>query len=81
MYPYVAPHAGKIHTLITLGIRDRTKALVFQALKHRRTAFANLAPNSATRYYVSQLRCRGAAHVKRQIANHSAAASFRGTAR
>jgi hypothetical protein len=26
-YPYVAPHTAKIHTLITLGIRHRAKAL------------------------------------------------------
>src|SRR5260221_10495942 len=30
-YPYVAPHTAKIHTLITLGIRYRTKPLVFEA--------------------------------------------------
>ena len=28
MYPYVAPHTAKIHTLITLGIRIRTNRLV-----------------------------------------------------
>jgi hypothetical protein len=30
MYPYVAPHTSKIHTLITLGISIRTKPLVFK---------------------------------------------------
>jgi hypothetical protein len=28
--PYVAPHTAKIHTPITLGIRNRAKLLVFQ---------------------------------------------------
>jgi hypothetical protein len=31
MYPYVAPHTSKIHTLITLGIRHRNKPLVLKA--------------------------------------------------
>jgi hypothetical protein len=31
MYPYVAPHTAKIHTLITLGIHIRTNPLVFRA--------------------------------------------------
>jgi hypothetical protein len=35
MYPYVAPHASKIHTLITLGIRNRTKPLVLKARMYR----------------------------------------------
>jgi hypothetical protein len=30
MYPYVAAHTAKIHTLITLGIRRGEKRLVFQ---------------------------------------------------
>jgi hypothetical protein len=30
VYPYVAPHTAKIHTPITLGIRRRTKPLVFE---------------------------------------------------
>ena len=30
MYPYVAPHIAKIHAPITLGIRRRTKPLVFE---------------------------------------------------
>ena len=30
IYPYVAPHTSKIHTLITLGNRHRTKPLVFK---------------------------------------------------
>src|SRR5450631_224575 len=34
MYPYVAPHTAKIHTLITLGIRRLTKLLVLKARKH-----------------------------------------------
>src|SRR5258708_20180202 len=32
-HPYVAPRTAKIHTLITLGIRHRAKALVFQLRK------------------------------------------------
>jgi len=28
-YPYVAPHTTNIHTSITLGMRCRTKPLVF----------------------------------------------------
>jgi len=30
MYPYVAPHTSKIHTLVTLGIRHCTKPRVFK---------------------------------------------------
>jgi hypothetical protein len=30
MYPYVAPHTAKIHTLITLGISTRTKPHVLK---------------------------------------------------
>jgi hypothetical protein len=33
MYPYVAPHTSKIHTLITLGIRHRVKVLVSKPRK------------------------------------------------
>ena len=29
-WPYTAPHTAKIHTLITLGIGIRAKALVFK---------------------------------------------------
>jgi len=31
MYPYVALHTAKIHTLITLGLSNRTKPLVLKA--------------------------------------------------
>jgi len=44
MYPYVAPHTAKIHTLITLGIRDCAKALVFQLRKHRPGGFDSHRP-------------------------------------
>src|ERR1700722_16119277 len=44
MYPYVAPHTAKIHTLITLGIRHRAKALVFQLGKHRPCGFDSHRP-------------------------------------
>src|ERR1700733_13479926 len=44
MYPYVAPHTAKIHTLITLGIRHCAKALVFQLRKHRPDGFDSHRP-------------------------------------
>ena len=52
MYPYVAPHAAKIHTLITPGIRHRFKPLVLKARKrlprgfdsHRPLQLARLPP-------------------------------------
>jgi hypothetical protein len=34
MYPYVAPHTAKIHTLITLGISIRRKPLVLWFRQH-----------------------------------------------
>src|SRR5277367_2872530 len=44
MYPYVAPHAAKIHTLITLGIRHRAKPLVFKIRKRRPCGFDSHRP-------------------------------------
>jgi hypothetical protein len=44
MYPYVAPHTSKIHTLITLGIRNRTKPLVLKARMHRPCGFDSHRP-------------------------------------
>jgi hypothetical protein len=35
MYPYVAPHTAKIHTLITLGVRHRAKPHVFKVRTRR----------------------------------------------
>src|ERR1700736_3099751 len=44
MYPYVAPHTSKIHTLITLGIRNRTKPLDLKARMHRPCGFDSHRP-------------------------------------
>jgi hypothetical protein len=44
MYPYVAPHAAKIHTLITLGFRHRAKPLVLWARKRRPCGFDSHRP-------------------------------------
>jgi hypothetical protein len=44
MYPYVAPHTAKIRTLITLGIRHRTKPLVLEAQKRRPRGFDSHRP-------------------------------------
>jgi hypothetical protein len=43
MLPYVVPHTAKIHTLITLGIRDRAKPLVFKPRKRRRVGSIPIA--------------------------------------
>src|ERR1700735_4535462 len=46
-YPYVAyiaPHTTKIHTLITLGIRHRSKALAFWPLKRPPHGFDSHRP-------------------------------------
>jgi hypothetical protein len=40
----VAPHTAKIHTLITLGIRNRTKPLVLKARKRRPCGFDSHRP-------------------------------------
>jgi hypothetical protein len=58
MYPYVAPHTSKIHTLITLGIRNRTKPLVLKARKHRPCGFDSHRPLHFSLPGVS-LRCPG----------------------
>ena len=44
MYPYVAPHIAKIHTLITLGISLRTKPLVFRFRTRRPGGFDSYRP-------------------------------------
>jgi hypothetical protein len=44
MYPYVAPHTAKIHTLITLGIRHRAKPLVFKSQKRPPRGFDSHRP-------------------------------------
>ena len=44
MYPHVAPHTAKFHTLITPGIRHRAKALVFQLREHRPCGFDSHRP-------------------------------------
>ena len=44
MYPYVAPHTAKIHTLITLGIRHRTKPLVLKDRKRLPRGFDSHRP-------------------------------------
>jgi hypothetical protein len=41
---YVAPHSAKIHTLITFGIRNRTKPLVLKARKHGPCGFDSHRP-------------------------------------
>src|SRR5450755_851357 len=40
----MAPHTAKIHTLITLGIRHRTKLLVFKARKRLPCGFDSHRP-------------------------------------
>jgi hypothetical protein len=42
--PFVAPHAAKINTRITRGIRNRTKPLVLKARKHRPCGFDSHRP-------------------------------------
>jgi hypothetical protein len=42
--PHVAPHTEKIHTLITLGIRDRTKPLVLRPRARRTRGFDSHRP-------------------------------------
>ena len=42
--PYVAPHTAKIHTLITLGIRNRTKQLILSVRKRRPCGFDSHRP-------------------------------------
>src|SRR5216684_1513199 len=44
MYPYVAPHTAKIHTLITLGISIRTKPLVLKTWRRRPCGFDSHRP-------------------------------------
>src|ERR1700674_4671797 len=44
MYPYVAPHTSKIHTLITLGISIRAKPLVLKARKRLPRGFDSHRP-------------------------------------
>src|SRR5216684_6845105 len=44
MYPYVAPHTAKIHTLITLGISIRTKPLVLKTWKRLPCGFDSHRP-------------------------------------
>jgi len=56
--PYVAPHTAKIHTLITLGIRDRAKPLVLKARKRLPRGFDSHRP---LHFWLSDvsLRCPG----------------------
>jgi hypothetical protein len=44
MYPYVAPHTAKIHTLITLGVSILAKSLVLKALKRVPRGFDSHRP-------------------------------------
>src|ERR1017187_4383102 len=44
VYPYVAPHTAKIHTLITLGISIRTKLLVLKDRKRLPRGFDSHRP-------------------------------------
>src|SRR5216684_3473016 len=44
MYPYVAPHTAKIHTLITLDISIRTKPLVLKTWKRLPCGFDSHRP-------------------------------------
>jgi hypothetical protein len=58
-WPCVAPHTGKIHTLITLGIRIRIKPLVLKADKRRPCGFdshrpLHSLPQIAYEIYLSQ---------------------------
>jgi hypothetical protein len=56
MYPYVAPHTSKIHTLITLGIGIRTKPLDLKARKRLPYGFDSHRPLQFSLSGVS-LRC------------------------
>jgi hypothetical protein len=44
MYPYVAPHTSKIHTLITPGISIRAKPPVLKARKRLPRGFDSHRP-------------------------------------
>jgi hypothetical protein len=43
-WPYVAPQTAKIHTLITLGIRHRSKAPIFELRKRLPCGFDSHRP-------------------------------------
>jgi hypothetical protein len=72
MYPYVAPHTAKIHTLITLVISIRTKPHVLKARKHLPRGFDSHRPPHSRSLTLGQCCPRWGTRAVVRFQNHDA---------